>query len=321
MKQSPESTLSVVIPVYNEAAGIAQFHAALLDVLTQAPFTYEVIYVDDGSLDGSTRVVSGFCINDPRIRLVKLTRNFGKEIATTAGIHAARGQAILMMDADGQHPVEAIPRFVAQWQHGARVVIGVRSGRQASLLKRAGSRMFYALFRRITGIAMDSATSDFRLIDKSVQAEFNRMSERNRITRGLVDWLGYSREYVSYTENPRLAGVSPYSFRKLFKLAIDSTISLSSSPLYLVAYIGAVVLPVASLIGLGMVINYFLSDPLHLHATGGAYIMVLILWLVGVLLVSQGIIGLYLSHIHTETQNRPLYVVDKQGSQGVTWND
>jgi polyisoprenyl-phosphate glycosyltransferase len=321
MSKKTNPVLSVVIPVYNEAAGIAQFHAQLSAVLESAPISYEILYVDDGSLDASAQVLAGFHTKDPRMQVLRLTRNFGKEIATTAGIHAARGDAILMMDADGQHPVTAIPRFVAKWQSGAKVVVGKRAERKASLLKRFGSRLFYGLFRRVTGMTIDPAASDFRLIDKSVQVEFNRMSERNRITRGLLDWLGYQREYVEYDENERLAGISPYSLRKLIKLAVDSAVSLSSSPLYLVAYIGAFVLPVATLLGLGMIGNFLLHDPLHLHATGGAYVMVLLLWLIGVLLISQGIIGLYLSHIHTEAQNRPLYVVDKAGSQGVVWDD
>jgi dolichol-phosphate mannosyltransferase len=241
-------------------------------------------------------------------------------MATTAGLHKAGGQAIIMLDADGQHPVERIPAFVECWQHGAKVVVGQRTARRANVVKRVGSKLFYGIFRWVTGITMDPNTSDFRLIDKSVQAEFNRMTERNRITRGLIDWLGYARQYVSYEENARLVGTSPQSFRKLFKLAVDSAISLSSSPLYLVAYMGAIVLPLSTILGVGMIVNFFLSDPLHLRATGGAYLIVLVLWLVGVLLVSQGIIGLYLSHIHTETKNRPLYIVDKEQSEGVSWN-
>ena len=142
------------------------------------------------------------------------------------------------------------------------------------------------------------------------------MTERNRITRGLIDWLGYDREYIKFSANPRIAGEAGYSFKKLLKLAIDSTISLSISPLYLSAYIGAFVLPVSTLLGVGMVINALVGDPLNLHATGGAYVLVLVLFLVGILLVSQGIIGLYLSHIHAETQNRPLYIIDKQRSVG-----
>lgn len=316
MSNRTQSVLSVVVPVYNEAAGLERFHASLAAVLAGAPLAYEILYVDDGSVDGSGKLIAGFHAKDSRVRLLKLTRNFGKEIATTAGIHAARGDAILILDADGQHPVEAIPQFVKKWQQGAKVVVGKRTERQASAVKRIGSKLFYGLYSRLMGVRLDPDSSDFRLIDRSVQLEFNRMNERNRMTRALIDWLGYDRQYVSYQENDRLAGAATYSFRKLSKLAVDSAISLSTSPLYLVAYIGAVVLPVSTVLGLGMVTNFILHDPLGLHATGGAYMIVLILFLVGVLLVSQGIIGLYLSHIHTETQNRPLYVVDEVNSKG-----
>jgi glycosyltransferase involved in cell wall biosynthesis len=277
---------------------------------------HEIIFVNDGSTDRSSAIIADIVKSDTSVRELRLTRNFGKEVATTAGIHAASGDAIIMLDADGQHPVDRIPEFVQRWQAGAQVVVGRRTNRRASTLKRLGSKLFYGAFRRMTGITIDPDTSDFRLIDKQVQAAFNKMTERNRITRGLIDWLGYERTYVEYQENQRMAGTSPYSFRKLFKLAIDSAISLSISPLYLTAYIGAIVLPLATLLGIGMIANYLLSDPLHVHATGGAYLMVLILFLVGILLVSQGIIGLYLSHIHTETQNRPLYIVDNHPAEG-----
>ena len=309
-------TISVVIPVYNEHAGLAAFNTALTAVLSALGEEYEIIYCDDGSTDGSTILLQELASQHKEVRVVCLSRNFGKEIATTAGLHAAKGAAIITLDADGQHPVELIPQFVKKWQEGAKVVIGVRvDRRQASLAKRLGSRLFHGLFRRVSGIKIVPGAGDFRLIDRVVQTEFVRMTERNRITRGLIDWLGYQREYIPYRENPRLHGTATYSLSRLLKLAIDSAISLSISPLYITAYIGAVVLPAASLLGLGMGVNFLLRDPLHLHATGGAYLMVLILFLVGILLVSQGIIGLYLSHIHTETQNRPLYVVDTERSR------
>lgn len=243
MSTHTQPVLSVVVPTYNEAVSLPRFFASLRPVLTRLKVAYEVIFVDDGSIDETAQLVADFCTRDRHVRLVKLTRNFGKEIATTAGIHAARGDAILTLDADGQHPVDAIPRFVAAWQQGTMVVVGKRAARRAPLGKRISAAMFYRLFRWVTGVKLDPNASDFRLIDKRVQAEFNRMSERNRITRGLIDWLGHERRYVSYEENDRLGGNATYSPRKLFKLAVDSAISLSISPLYIAAYIGAVVLP------------------------------------------------------------------------------
>lgn len=309
-----DTVLSVVVPVYNESAGLLAFHESLLQVVEQAcPQAYEIIYCDDGSRDNSVAFIKDLQKYNPRIKLLKLSRNFGKEIATTAGIDHATGQAIITLDADGQHPVELIPQFIDRWKAGSRVVIGIRTGnQQEGFIKRLGSKLFYRLFTRLTGINLVAGSTDFRLIDASVQREFMRMTERNRITRGLIDWLGYERAYIAFVANPRLTGKAGYSFGKLLKLAIDSVVSLSISPLYITAYIGAVVLPAAILIGMGMLINLFANDPLHLRATGSAYVMVLLLFLVGVLLVSQAIIGLYLSHIHAETQNRPLYIIDRE---------
>ena len=309
--KTPAPVLSVVIPVYNEAAVLTLFHRTLMEILGLAPLSYEVIYVNDGSTDRSLNTLRALAKAHAQVRILNLSRNFGKEMATTAGLHAARGEAIVMLDADGQHPVEAIPKFVQAWQRGAKVVVGLPNNRHSTLWKRAGSKLFNGIYSRLTGIKIEPNATDFRLIDRDVQASFSRLTEHNRITRGLIDWLGYERQYITYAENERLAGNSTQSFRKLFKLAIDSAISLSTSPLYLVAYIGIIILPIATILGAGMVGNYLLQDPLHLHATGGAYVMVLMLFLIGILLVSQGIIGLYLSHIHAESQNRPLYIVDE----------
>lgn len=313
---SPESPfLSIVVPVYNEGAGLELFQKSLVDVLEKLNKSYEIIYCDDGSTDNTAALVRRWCDIDDHIKLIKLSRNFGKEIAVTAGVHTAHGKAIITIDGDGQHPVELIPEFIKHWEAGSKVVVGLRSANQREgLVKRYGSKLFYKLFSQLAGTKLVPGATDFRLIDRAVQQEFIKMTERNRITRGLVDWLGYKRDYIKFTANPRLAGQAGYSFKKLSKLAIDSVISLSISPLYVSAYLGAVVLPISALLGIFMVFNALIGDPLGLHATGSAYLMVLVLFLVGVLLVSQGIIGLYLSHIHTETQNRPLYIIDTQES-------
>lgn len=307
--------ISIVVPVFNERAGIAHFHGSLLTELIPLGHHYEIIYCDDGSTDGTAQLIAAISRKDSHARLIALSRNFGKEIATTAGIRAAKGHAIITIDADGQHPVELIPEFIEHWRAGSKVVIGVRATNQnEGFVKRLGSKLFYGLFNRMTGMKIMARASDFRLIDQVVQQEFAPMTERNRITRGLIDWLGFERDYIEFTARPRMTDEAGYSFPKLVKLAIDSMISLSISPLYLTAYIGAVVLPLSVLIGLVMLVNVIFGDPLGLHATAGAYVTVFILFLVSIVLVSQGIIGLYLSHIHTETQNRPLYVVDEDKS-------
>jgi dolichol-phosphate mannosyltransferase len=320
MAKSQSYVLSVVVPVYNEGAGIAGFHASLLGSIERADINnFEIIYVNDGSTDDSWAKLKVLAKDHSRVRVLSLSRNFGKEIATTAGLHAAVGHAIITIDADGQHPPELIPEFIERWQAGAKVVIGVRQSNQhEGLIKRFGSKVFYKTYNRLTGIKMIPGSSDYRLIDRSVQQEFVRMTERSRITRGLIDWLGYRREYIKFKANPRLGSAASYSFKKLLKLFVDSMVSMSKSPLYISAYLGAVILPLSTLIGLVMVVDAVLGDPLNLNASGSAYIVVLLLFLVGVLLVSQGIIGLYLSHIHTETQNRPIYIVDKERSINIS---
>lgn len=314
---NPSPLVSVVVPLYNESANLVSLHSALRSVYDDlSEFRFETVFVNDGSQDDSLARLSDLAKADESVRIVCLTRNFGKEVATTAGIHEANGDAIITLDADGQHPVKLLPEFISRWRAGAKVVIGVRTANQREgLIKRLGSRLFYATINRLSRTYIVPGSTDFRLIDKDVQQSFARMTERNRITRGLIDWLGYERQYVEFVANPRLTGEASYSFTRLVKLYVDSVISLSISPLYIAAYLGAFVLPVSSLLALIMICDKLLNDPLHLNLTGGAFVMILMLFLIGVLLSSQGIIGLYLSHIHSETQNRPLYLIDEQKSE------
>ncbi|MDB5176219.1 MAG: uncharacterized protein JWM81_1077 [Candidatus Saccharibacteria bacterium] len=314
MTHVPHHYLSVVVPVHNEAEGITAFHDSLVGII-QHVGAYEILYCNDGSSDTTMQSLNAIAQANEHVRVLTLTRNFGKEIAISAGIEHARGDAILMLDADGQHPVELIPEFIKSWKAGYKVVTGLRTANQKEgLVKRYGSRLFYSIFRRSTSFDLVAGATDFRLIDQEVRKEFLRLSERSRIVRGLIDWLGYEQHYIPFVANPRLLGKSPYSYRKLSKLAVDSVVSLSSVPLYLTAFMGVIVLPLSVLLGLFMTIEMLIGDPLQLHITGGAFVLVLVLFLVGCVLMSQGIIGLYLAHIHSETQNRPLYVIDNAAS-------
>jgi len=312
--------VSLVVPVFNEELGLAEFHRSLVEVLDALPTsTFEIIYVDDGSRDRSVDVVARLAEDDSRVRSLRLSRNFGKEIATTAGIHNAAGDAIILIDADGQHPVELIPRLLERWRAGSRVVVGVRTAHHRErFMKRLCSRAFYAFFNRLTGARLEPGATDFRLIDRAVRAEFVRMTEHRRITRALVDWLGFERDRIEFVANPRIAGEASYSFGKLCRLAVDSFVSLSTSPLYLASYLGTGIVALSSLLGVFLLGDVVTGDPLHVHPTGSAYLILLVLFLVGIVLVSQGIIGLYLSHIHAETQNRPLYVLLDEEPRGAT---
>ena len=312
--------LSVVIPAYNEAEAIPKLFAALQPVAEQATKgSYEIIFVDDGSADGTTEAVRQLHAHDRRVILLGLSKNFGKEIALAAGIAHARGQAIMMLAADGQMPAERIPDFIAKWKEGWQVVVGVRTtNRQAGFIKRLGSRCFYALFNRLSGASMVPGASDFRLIDQVVQQEFMKLEEPQSITRGLIDWLGFKRAYINYEERPREHGVAAYKLSKLFRLAAHSFISLSPVPLYMFGYLGMVITAVSFLLGASVFIEQvLLHDPWHWHFTGTAMLSILVLFLVGLILVAQGVLALYISYIYSQSKRRPLFIVNPATSIGV----
>jgi len=322
MKSSPKR-ISIVIPCYNEAPNINSSYKALVQVIKNDPrHTYGLLYVNDGSRDNTLRLLHKLAREDTSVQVLSLSKNFGKEIALAAGLQYAQGDAIIMVDADGQHPAELIPQFIEKWEQGAQVVTGIRkSNQQEGWVKKYGSKLFYRAFNSLTGTELIPGSSDFRLIDKTVQSEFVRMTERNRITRGLIDWLGFNQEYIDFHANARTAGEAGYSFSKLFSLALSSFVSLSPKPLYFSFYLGLIVLPVAIVLGLFSVIEMLVGDPLGLNITGTAYLVILALFLIGTLLISQGITALYLSHIHAETQNRPLFVIDSASSRSLLRHD
>lgn len=309
--------ISIVIPAYNEGENVEAFYGQLSSVLNKLhDYNFEIVYVNDGSTDNTAELILELAKNHSEVKLIDLSRNFGKEIATTAGIHYANGNAIITIDADGQHPPEFITNFIARWEKGAQVVVGLRTSNQKEgFIKRYGSILFYRLFNASTGIRLIPGSTDFRLIDRCVQEDFTKMTERNRITRGLIDWLGYKREFIEFAAKERMGGQATYSVSKLIKLALDSFVSLSIAPLYFAIYVGFIIMPFALLLALFMAVeDLLLGGPLSLNPTGSAYLTVLVLFLVGLIIFSQGIMSLYLSHIHTETKNRPLFVVNKKHS-------
>lgn len=315
MKQA--QLISIVIPCYNEDSNISKFYEALKQTIGRDKQNrYELLYVDDGSRDDTREQIQKLTTIDERVRLLALSRNFGKEVATTAGIHHAKGDAVIIIDADGQFPVELIPEFISRWVAGAQVVVGVReSNQKEGFVKRFGSKLFYRMMSNLSGTSIVPRSTDFRLIDRVVCDEFVRMTERNRFTRGLIDWIGFKQDFVYFHANARTEGDATYSYAKLVKLALNGFVSHSLKPLYFAFYAGIVILPLSLLLGIFSVGEMLIGDPLHLNITGTAYLVILVLFLLGVVLVSQGITALYLSHIHTETQNRPLFVVDMRNSK------
>jgi len=311
--------ISVVVPVYNESRLIAGFHAALLAMLQTLSYTFEIIYCDDGSSDETPELIRAWCKKDDRVKLIRFSRNFGKESALTAGLSEATGDAILTLDGDSQHPVELIPKFLAAWEAGAQVVIGVRTANSGEgWVKRHGSKLFYRLLNNITGQKTVPGSSDFRLIDRVVQEAFLLLTETDRMTRALIDWLGFKREYVYFKANAREDGAAGYTFSKLTKLATNSFVSQSPQPLYISGYLGIFITCAAFILGFAVFIEQILlGDPWSWNFTGTAMLGIMLLFLVGIVLVSQGVLALYISHIHSQAKGRPLYIIDRAASAGL----
>jgi glycosyltransferase involved in cell wall biosynthesis len=318
--KSAHIQLSAVVPLYNEGAGLTNFHALLVGALEKSVgSSYEVLYCDDGSQDDTVKVIEELRRDNLRLKLVKLSRNFGKESALAAGIALARGEAIIMIDGDGQHPAELIPDFVDAWKAGSQVVIGVRTAnKNEGWFKHVGSSLFYNSFNKLTRQKMVPGSTDFRLIDGAVQRAFLQLRETDRITRGLIDWLGFDRSYIPFTANERQQGSAGYSRRKLVALATNSFVSLTSVPLHIFGYLGVFITGASLLLGTVVgVEQLLLGDPLRWRFTGTAMLSIMLLFLVGVVLLSQGMLALYISHIHNQSKQRPLYVIDYEHSAGL----
>lgn len=316
--------ISVVVPVYNEAASLPSFHAALAAEIGQKHLpVHEILYCDDGSRDETAQIVTDLHVHDNRVKLLKFSRNFGKEYALSAGIAASTGDAIITLDGDGQHPVELLPAFIHAWEQGAQVVVGIRTESQGlGLLSTVRSRAYYAMYNRVSQQQMIPGLTDYCLLDAAVQREFVKLDEPRRITRALIDWLGFERRYIQFEAKPREHGEPTYSTRKLFASAANGLISMSTVPLYVFGALGVAITGVSFVLGLAVLIEqYLLNDPLAWNFTGTAQLSILLMFLIGVVLMSQGLLALYISHILSQTQHRPLYIIDYQRSIGLKETD
>lgn len=307
-----KALITVIVPVHNEERNISLIHDRLSEVLNAlSRYQYELIFVDDGSTDKSINELHRLETGDRHVVTVELIRNFGKEVAITAGLHHAQGDAAIMIDGDLQHPVELIPEFLSKWQEGADVVVGIRipTKSHTSFLKRVGSGAFYKIMAMISETMITPNATDYRLIDRVVIDEFNRFTERNRLTRGLIDWLGFAHAYVYFTPQKRAHGTASYSYIKLIRLAINSVVSMSFVPLKLAGYLGIIITILSGPLGVFIFIEqYILHDPMGLHFTGTATLAILLVFLVGIVLICLGLIALYIANIYGEVVNRPLYV-------------
>lgn len=304
-EQRPE--ISIVVPVYNEEAGLDAFWARLAPVLASVASDAEVIFVDDGSSDGTLAQLMSLRHLDPRVRIVSLSRNFGKEIALTAGLDHADGDAVIPIDADLQHPPELIGELVARWRGGSDIVIALRRDRATDgLLRRSASSLFHLVFARMTTVPVVRDAGDFRLMSRAVVDALRRLPERARFMKGLYAWVGFRQTTVSYDIEPRLEGRSKWSVWRLWRLAIDGITSFSSLPLKVWSVVGLTFALVALTYGAYLIVRTIVHG---VDVPGYASVMVMILFLGGLQLLSLGIIGEYLGRVYDEVKARPLYVV------------
>lgn len=305
----PQCTLSVVVPVYDEAATLPALHRRLEVVLAGTSGGAEVIYVDDGSTDGSFQTLQKLRLHDPGIGLVRFTRNFGKELAMSAGLRLARGAAVVIIDADLQDPPELIPTMVEHWRDGAEVV-NMRRRRRAgeSWLKKATASIFYRIINRLSEVPIPRDVGDFRLLDRRAVDALNLLPERNRFMKGLFAWIGFRQVTLDYDRDARAAGISKWCYWRLWNFALEGITAFSIAPLKVASYVGC-----ACAVGAFGYALYFLIKTLAVGdpVQGFPTLIVTVLFLGGLQLTAIGVLGEYLGRLFTESKRRPLYLIDQ----------
>ncbi len=304
-------TFSIVVPVHNEMDGLPELHRRLAAVMDQTGEPWELVLVDDGSQDHSTDVIAQLCAQDERVRGLSLTRNFGFQVAVTAGLDAARGQAVVLMDADLQDPPEVIPQLIEKWWAGYEVVYGVRTERAGETwFKRATASGFYRLIRRLTSVDIPADTGDFRLMDRRVVEAIRHMPEQHRFLRGMVSWVGFKQTGVRYQRQARFAGRTSFTLVKMVRFALDAITSFSNFPLQLASYLGLAFIAASGLLLASGAAAWLL---LGAHWLGGSAVTVVTgLLLGGVQLICLGVLGDYLGRMYDEIKGRPLYLVARR---------
>jgi dolichol-phosphate mannosyltransferase len=301
--------LSVIIPVYNEAKNLPPVYQRLNEVLQKLNVAFEVILINDGSTDDSMKVIKLLAAANTPIRYINLSRNFGHQIAVCAGLDFAKGDKIVIMDADGQDPPEVIEKLYLKSLEGFQVVYARRKSRQGDgLLKKATARCFYRILRKITKIDIPLDTGDFRIIDKKIVEQLRRMPERQKFLRGQISWIGFKQASVEFEREKRLSGATGYTMGKMIRLALDGITSFSNLPLRLATVSGFIF----SIVGF-LLIVYTLYSRLYTddYEPGWASQMITIIFIGGIQLIGIGIIGEYISRISDNVRNRPLYIVDE----------
>ena len=301
--------ISIVVPAYNEEEVLTEFHEAVDIALSRLPFDLEIVYINDGSTDATLEIINDLRNYDKRVTLIDLSRNFGKEIALSAGLHKAAGDAVVIIDADLQDPPGLIPELIDEWQNGYDVVYAKRTLRNGeSLLKKTTAHFFHRIIQHVGNFSIPEDTGDFRILSRRAVNALNTFKEHHRFMKGLFAWIGFKQKAVYYKRDSRRAGKSKWSYWRLWNFALDGITSFTIAPLKISTYIGTIT--ALSAFGYGI---YMLIDTL-LHGNevpGYPSLIVIILILGGIQLVAIGILGEYLGRIFNETKQRPLYFINE----------
>jgi len=300
-------SLSIVVPAFNEEEVLPEFHRRLVNVLDKLNIHCEILYVNDGSNDDTLAVMKSFI--DPRVAILDLSRNFGKEIALTAGLDHARGDAVVVIDADLQDPPELIPQLIDKWKEGYDVVYARRSTREGeTFLKKLTAKLFYRFIKHVSRVKIPEDTGDFRLLSRRAVDAVKQLNETHRFMKGLFSWIGYPQVAVTYTRDPRFAGKTKWNYWKLWNFALEGITSFTITPLKIASYVGFIVSVCSFIYALIIIFKTIIyGDPVP----GYPSLMVVVLFLGGVQLISLGVIGEYLGRMFNETKHRPLYFVNK----------
>ncbi|HEX7438518.1 MAG TPA: glycosyltransferase family 2 protein [Caldimonas sp.] len=316
MTDTPRSTrpsISCVVPAFNEAETLGTLLTVLLPQLAELTDSWEVIVVDDGSRDGTPAAIAPWLVR-PGVRYVRLSRNFGKEAALTAGIDRAAGEVVLLMDADLQHPATLVPEMIAAWAKGADMVCAARASRaDESWVKRLGTWLFYRLVNANSQVPIPVDAGDFRLMDRQVVDALKSLPERNRFMKGLYAWVGFRNQIIPYMPNERHSGTSNFSMRRLSRLAFTGVTAFTNAPLRLWSGVGVVIALCAIAFGIWIVIDHYVEG--H-DVPGWATLVTGMAFFSGVQLLSIGILGEYVGRIFEEVKQRPVYVVGSEAGSG-----
>ena len=309
MVRNEKSLISIVMPVYNEGKHIASSVGTVENILKNANINYEFVLVDDGSKDNSWEVLSGLSDSNPLVRSIRLSRNFGKEAALCAGLDETKGDAVVVLDSDLQHPPELIPEFVRIWrEEDVDVVEGVKSDRgKENRFYRGMAKLFYGILLKLTGIDLRNA-SDFKLLDRNVVTAMQEMPEKITFFRGMSAWVGFERRKVPFEVRDRVEGTSKWTFKRLVGLAVTSITSYASAPLKLIIYLGFLMFAFAIVLGVQTLVRYFMGASME----GFTTVILLLLFIGSAIMICLGIIGLYLERIYHEIKGRPRYIISRR---------